>query len=91
MEENKELVEQSKAELREYWGNLASNFLVGKTIRRVRYLDDRETDDIAWTKNGVVIEFTDGHWIIAMSDDEGNEAGSVWTSSQSEINVIPTI
>jgi hypothetical protein len=91
MEENKELVEQSKAELREYWGNLASNFLVGKTIRRVRYLDDRETDDIAWTKNGVVIEFTDGHWIIAMSDDEGNEAGSLWTSSQSQINVIPTI
>jgi len=26
-----------------------------------------------------------------MSDDEGNEAGAIWTSSQSEINVIPTI
>jgi hypothetical protein len=85
------VIEHTNAELREHWGNLASNFLVGKTIRRVRYLNDRETEDIGWTKSGLVIEFTDGHWIIAMSDDEGNEAGSVWTSSQSEINVIPTI
>jgi hypothetical protein len=86
-----DVIEHSNAELREHWGNLASNFLVGKTIRRVRYLNDRESEDIGWTKNGVVIEFTDGHWIVAMSDDEGNEAGSIWTSSQSEINVIPTI
>jgi hypothetical protein len=57
----------------------------------VRYLNDRETEDLAWTKNGIVIEFEDGHWIVAMNDDEGNEAGAIWTSSQSEINVIPTI
>jgi hypothetical protein len=85
------VIEHTNAELREHWGNLASNFLVGKTIRRVRYLNDRETEDIGWTKSGLVIEFTDGHWVLAMADDEGNEAGSVWTSSQSEINVIPTI
>ena len=91
MEENKELVEQSKSDLREHWGNLASNYLVGKTIRRVRYLNDRETEDLGWLKNGIVIEFTDGHWLLPMSDDEGNEAGSLWTSSQSELNVIPTI
>ena len=86
-----DVIEHSDAELREHWGNLASNFLVGKTIRRARYLNDREREDIGWHKSGLVIEFTDGHWIVAMSDDEGNEAGSVWTSSQSEINVIPTI
>ena len=86
-----DVIEHTNAELREHWGNLASNFLVGKTIRRARYLNDRETEDIGWTKSGLVIEFTDGHWIVAMSDDEGNEAGSIWTSSQSEINVIPTI
>lgn len=89
--EEKDLALQTKADLREHWGNLASNFLVGKTIRRVRYLNDRESEDIGWTKNGIVIEFTDGHWIVPMNDDEGNEAGSLWTSSQSELNVIPTI
>ena len=84
-------MEQSNADLREHWGNLASNFLVGKTIRRVRYLNDREREDIAWDKSGLVIEFTDGHWLLPMRDDEGNDAGALWTSSQSEINVIPTI
>lgn len=91
MEENKELVEQSKADLREYWGNLASNYLVGKTIRRVRYLNDVETEDMGWVYNALVIEFTDGHWIVPMNDNKGNEAGAIWTSSQSELNVIPTI
>jgi hypothetical protein len=42
------VIEQSNAELREHWGNLASNFLVGKTIRRVRYLNDSEREDIGW-------------------------------------------
>jgi hypothetical protein len=91
MEENKELVEQSKAELREHWGNLASNYLVGKTIRRVRYFNERETEDMGWTQNALVIEFTDGHWLVPMSDNKGNEAGALWTSSQSELNILPTI
>ena len=81
----------TSAELREHWGNLASNFLVGKTIRRVRYLTDREREDIAWDRSGLVIEFEDGHWILAMRDDEGNDAGAIWTSSQSELNIIPVI
>lgn len=89
--EQLELFEQNNADLREHWGNLASNFLVGKTIRRVRYLNDRETEEMGWVKNALVIEFTDGHWVVPMSDDEGNEAGALWTSSQSEMNVIPTI
>ena len=86
-----ELQFQTNADLREHWGNLASNFLVGKTIRRVRYLDDREREDIGWIHSGLVIEFTDGHWIVAMSDDKGEDAGAVWTSSQSKINVIPVV
>ena len=89
--EQMELFDTNNAELREHWGNLASNFLVGKTIRRVRYLDDREREDIGWDKSALVIELTDGHWIGPMREDEGNDAGSLWTSSQSKLNVIPTI
>lgn len=89
--EQLELFEQNDADIREHWGNLASNFLVGKTIRRVRYLNDQEREDIGWDKSALVIEFTDGHWVVPMRDDEGNDAGSLWTSSQSEINVIPSI
>ena len=89
--EQMELFDTNDAEIREHWGNLASNFLVGKTIRRVRYLNDQEREDIAWEKSALIIEFTDGHWIVPMRDDEGNDAGSLWTSSQSKLNVIPTI
>jgi hypothetical protein len=89
--EQMELFDTNDADIREHWGNLASNFLVGKTIRRVRYLNDQERDDIAWEKSALIIEFTDGHWIIPMRDDEGNDAGCLWTSSHSKLNVIPTI
>ena len=89
--EEKELVDMTNAELREHWGNLASNFLVGKTIRRVRYLNDREIEDLGWTRSNVVIEFTDGHWVGPMMDDEGNDSGVLWTSSASELNIIPSI
>ena len=83
--------QMTSAELREHWGHLASNFLVGQTIRRVRYLTDNEVIDLGWTRSNVVIEFEDGHWIIPMTDDEGNDAGTLWTSSQSELNVIPNV
>ena len=86
-----ELQFQTNADLREHWANLAGNFLEGKTIRRVRYLNDRECEDIGWIHSGLVIEFTDGHWLVAMSDDKGEDAGAVWTSSQSKINVIPVV
>lgn len=84
-------IKAMNAESREHWGNLASNFLVGKTIRRVRYLTEREVEDMGWASSAVVIEFTDGHWLVPMRDDEGNDAGALWTSSQSELNVIPVI
>ena len=34
------------------------------------------------------IEFTDGHSIIASSDDEGNEGGVFYTSMK-EMSIIP--
>jgi hypothetical protein len=86
-----QLEHMSDAELREHWGNLASNFLVGKTIRRVRYLNNQEIEDLGWTRSNVVVEFTDGHWIVPMMDDEGNDSGVLWTSSGSELNIIPSI
>ena len=86
-----ELQFQTNADLREHWANLAGNFLEGKTIRRVRYLNDRECEDIGWIHSGLVIEFTDGHWLVPLKDNEFNDAGSLWTSSQTEIKVIPVI
>ena len=88
---SKELHKMSSAELREYWGNKSSNFLVGKTIRRVRYLTESEKEDLGWYRSPLVIEFEDGHWLVPMADDEGNDGGSLWTSSATNLSIIPTV
>ncbi len=75
----------------ENWTRKISYFLVGKTIKRIRYMTAQEVDDLGWTKANVVIEFTDGHWIVPMMDDEGNDAGALWTSEGNKLSIIPVI
>ncbi len=54
--------------------------LVGKTIKSVRYMTDAEVKNSMWYAAALIIEFTDGSWIVPMADDEGNNAGAIWTS-----------
>ena len=76
------------------WGCEASSFLVGKTIKSCRYLNKEElvacfgTDDMA---SPLLIEFTDGHYMFPMSDDEGNNAGALATSHQGSLSTIPVV
>jgi hypothetical protein len=72
------------------WNKKVSDFLVGKTIKSVRYMTDAEMDDFMWYKKAVVIDFTDGSWIIPQSDDEGNNGGALYTSEKT-LSIIPTI
>lgn len=78
--------EQSKA----HWGGLASKFLVGKTIKLVRYMNDEELDSMGWDTANLVIFFTDGSHIFASMDDEGNDSGVLFTSDP-DIECIPSI
>lgn len=76
------------------WGDECRKFLVGKTIKTCRYLTKEELvacfgdDDMPAP---LVIEFTDGHYIFPMSDDEGNNAGALATSHQGRLSTIPVI
>lgn len=54
--------------------------LKGKKVSEVRQLDSKELDDLMWSTSGVlpmIIKFTDGSYIIPMSDAEGNGAGAI--------------
>jgi hypothetical protein len=66
--------------------------LVGKTVKSVRYLShaewSSEFDD--WYSVPVVIEFTDGTYIIPMSDDEGNNGGSLMTNLD-DLETVPVL
>ena len=76
-------------DLLKFWEAAASNFLVGKTIASVRYLTNAEMEDLGWYQKTLVIFFTDGSHIFSSQDDEGNNAGALFTSDN-ELSVIPT-
>ena len=72
------------------WNKKVREFLVGKTIKSVRYMTDEEMEDFMWYRKPVIIDFTDGSWIIPQSDDEGNNGGALYTSDE-KMSVIPAI
>jgi len=77
--------------IEQYW-NEKVDTLVGKTVKSVRYLNhaewSSEFDD--WYSVPVVIEFTDGTYIIPQSDDEGNNGGALMTNIEG-LNIIPVL
>lgn len=66
----------TREELTKTW-NKRAKVLVGKKIKQARYMTEAEAEEFGWYSRGIVIFFEDGSHIIPMSDDEGNDAGSV--------------
>jgi len=62
-------------EIEKRWVDEANKQLKGKTIKRVRYMSQKEVAHNMWYKRGVVIEFTDGTITYPVADDEGNDTG----------------
>lgn len=77
-------------ELRKVWADRATKHLLGKTIAHVRYLSDEERDAMGWYSSALVIFFTDGSHIFPSQDDEGNDAGALFTSFD-DLDTIPVI
>lgn len=73
-----------------FWNLECNKHLVGKTIKNVRYMTDKEMNDMGWYKKPLVIFFNDGSYMYASSDDEGNDAGALFTSIEG-LETIPTI
>ena len=76
--------------LADSWNKRVSDFLVGKTIQSVRYMNDEEMNDFMWYHKPVIIKFTDGSYIIPQKDDEGNDGGALFTSDD-DLDIIPVI
>jgi hypothetical protein len=65
-----------------YWTGIAQAQLLGRKIVQVRYLSQEEADDLGWTERPVVIHLDDGNIILPSSDDEGNNAGAMFTNNE---------
>ena len=79
-----------RSKLKQEWNKDISKHLVGKTIKEVRYLTEQEEKDMAWYSSSAVIIFTDGTHLIPSADDEGNDAGALFTNIKG-LEVIPVI
>jgi len=84
---------KSKEELEKYWNGKAQFVLKGKTIVDVFYMSEEDADkQFGWWGRPVVMILNDGTELILSSDDEGNEAGSLFYTSKEEPNgVLPTL
>ena len=54
--------------------------LVGRRIVGFGWLTKEESRGLNWSYQPCILELDNGHWIIPMSDDEGNEGGTLKTS-----------
>jgi hypothetical protein len=72
------------------WHDASTKFLVGKTIKFVRYMTEEEADDMGWHSKPLVIFFTDGSHLFSSADDEGNDGGALFTSDE-DLPCIPVM
>ena len=54
--------------------------LQGRFIQHVRYATPEEADSLGFCYKPLLILLDDGNWLFASADDEGNEAGALFTS-----------
>lgn len=77
-------------QMKKEWGERASKHLKGKVIAEVRYLTEEEAKSLLWFHSTLAIFFTDGSYIFPSRDDEGNDAGALFTSFE-DLDTIPVI
>ena len=76
--------------IEERWTKVAADMLVGRKIVRVRYMTVPEMEDMGWYSRCVVMILDDGNIIYPSKDDEGNDAGSIFTMDKNN-PVLPVI
>lgn len=77
-------------ELRVKWAADAAKLLVGRRIVKVRYMTVAEQKGLGWYRACIVLHLDDGNIIYPSADDEGNDAGALFTNDE-KMPVIPVI
>jgi len=65
-------------------------FLNSKRINDVRYMTQKEAQEMGWFSRPLIIFFEGGGFIYASADDEGNDGGAMFTSDKNN-PVIPVM
>ena len=78
------------AQRTEYWERIAAAQLVNRRIIAVRYMTKKEADNMGFISRSVVIQLDDGNLVFPVADDEGNDAGALFTMDAKH-NVLPVL
>jgi hypothetical protein len=73
--------------LRAKWAAKAEEQLKHRRIVSCRYMLPEELELLGWDNSPLVIQLDDGTLLYASSDDEGNNAGALFTT----LDRLPTI
>ena len=74
------------------WQKKIEKQLCGRTIVSVRYMTPQEAESSYWCYHPILLILDDGTAICPMSDDEGNEAGSIACMGDNvEVETIPVM
>lgn len=76
-------------DLRAQWAEKFTR-LKGRTITVIRYLTDEECEVMGWHRAPLVLQLDDGTLLIPSRDDEGNDAGALFTQHGTKTKGIPT-
>ena len=68
----------------------AADLLVDRTIVEVRYMNADERDAHDWLQSAIVLVLDNGMCVYPSIDDEGNGAGSLFTTDLN-LHTIPSI
>lgn len=64
------------------WIKYANKHLKGRTILEVRYMTDREQDNMNWNSKAIVMHLDNGSLLLPSRDDEGNDAGALFGQTE---------
>ena len=79
-----------KEALKTIWGEEAAKYIRGRRIIEVRYMTEKEVEDLGFRRAGIVLILDNGHFIFPSMDDEGNDCGALFTTF-SEMHTVPVI
>ena len=66
------------------WTKIAKDILLNRKIVIVKYMSEKETNEMYWHKSTVCMKLDSGVWIYPSSDDEGNDGGALFTTDDNE-------
>ena len=74
----------------EQWEKDVSKLLLNRTIVKVRYMSSDEVEFFGWQSKAIVLHLDDGTMLFPSRDDEGNDAGALFTTND-DLPTIPVI